>query len=50
MDQWLSYARSRNETAHDYDGVKAQAALELIADFIDDAVGLYQTMSGEPWE
>ena len=50
VDQWLSYAKSRNDTSHDYDGEKAQATLALIADFIDDAIGLYQTMSGEPWE
>ena len=50
MDQWLLYAQRRNDTAHDYDGEKAQAALGVMADFIDDAIGLYQIMSGETWE
>ena len=50
VDQWLLYADRRNDTTHDYDGEKAQAALDVMADFIDDAVGLYQTMSGETWE
>ena len=50
VDQWLLYTQRRNDTAHDYDGEKAQAALDVMADFIDDAIGLYQTMSGEPWE
>ena len=50
MEQWLLYADKRNATAHDYDGEKAKASLDIMADFIDDAIGLYQTMSGETWE
>ena len=50
MDQWLLYADKRNATAHDYDGEKAKASLDVMAGFIDDAIGLYQTMSGETWE
>lgn len=50
LEQWLTYADARVDTAHDYSGEKAQAALELMKDFIDDAVGLYQTMSQESWE
>ena len=50
MEQWLLYADKRNATAHDYDGEKAKSCLDIMADFIDDAVGLYQTMSGETWE
>ena len=50
MEQWLLYADKRNDTTHDYDGEKAKASLAVMADFIDDAVGLYQTMSGSPWE
>ena len=49
LEQWLRYADARVDTAHDYDGEKAQACLELMPDFIDDAIGLYQTMSGETW-
>ena len=50
MEQWLSYADARIDTAHDYSGEKAQACLEIIEDFIDDAIGLYQTMSEETWD
>ena len=50
VEQWLLYADKRNDTAHDYDCEKAKASLDVMADFIDDAIGLYQTMSGEPWE
>ena len=50
LDQWLQYADARVATLHDYDGEKAKACLELIPDFIDDAIGLYQTMTCETWE
>ena len=46
LEQWLQYAQTRIDTSHDYDGEKAQASLELMHDFIDDAIGLYQTMTG----
>ena len=50
LDQWLKYAEARIDTSHDYDGEKAQACLELMPDFVDDAIGLYQTMTGTAWE
>ena len=50
VEQWLLYADKRNATAHDYNGEKAKASLDVMADCIDDAVGLYQTMSGDPWK
>ena len=50
LEQWLNYADARVGTSHDYDGQKAQACLALVPAFIDDAIGLYQTMSGATWE
>lgn len=50
LEQWIGYLNARNSTAHDYDGEKALASLVRVPDFIDDAIGLYQTMSGLPWE
>ena len=50
LEQWLQYAQARIDTSHDYDGEKAKACLELMPDFIDDAIGLYQTMTGTTWE
>ena len=50
LEQWFQYVEARIGTSHDYDGEKAQACLELMPDFIDDAVGLYQTMSGDTWD
>lgn len=50
VDQWLKYAEARIDTAHDYSGDKAAGALLVIGDFIDDAIGLYQTMTKTTWE
>ena len=50
VEQWLRYADGRIGTSHDYSGEKAQACLEIMSDFIDDAIGLYQTMTQETWE
>ena len=50
LEQWLRYADGRIDTSHDYDGEKAKACLALVPDFIDDAVDLYQTLSGKSWE
>ncbi len=50
LDQWLHYADARVDTAHDYSGEKAQACVELMDDFIDDAIDLYETMSEEEWD
>jgi nucleotidyltransferase substrate binding protein (TIGR01987 family) len=50
VEQWLKYAEARTNTAHDYSGEKAEEALALMGDFIDDAIGLYQTMTGTTWE
>ena len=48
--QWDRYVDARIDTSHDYSGEKACRALAIVGDFIDDAMGLYQTMTGETWE
>ena len=50
LEEWFGYADARTGSAHDYSGEKAQACLDIMGTFIDDAIGLYQTMSGETWE
>ena len=50
LKQWFRYADARIDTSHDYDGDKAEACIAIIPDFIDDAIGLFQTMSGSTWE
>lgn len=49
-EQWIAYADARIGTSHDYSGEKVKEALEVMEAFIDDAIGLYQTMSGKTWE
>ncbi len=50
LEDWLEYAEARINTSHDYDGEKAKACLALMPTFIDDAIGLYQTMTEQIWE
>jgi len=50
IEQWLHYANARIDTANDYDKDKAEQCLILMKDFIDDAIGLYQTMTRTTWE
>ncbi len=48
--QWDQYIRARIDTTHDYSGEEAEKALGIVGAFIDDAIGLYETMTGETWE
>jgi len=50
IENWLGYAKARVNTSHDYSGEKAQDALAVMGDFIEDAIGLFQTLSGDTWE
>ncbi|MBF0135684.1 MAG: nucleotidyltransferase substrate binding protein [Magnetococcales bacterium] len=50
VEQWLQYADARIGTSHDYSGDKAVQALAVMETFIADAIGLYRTMTGTPWE
>jgi nucleotidyltransferase substrate binding protein (TIGR01987 family) len=49
IDEWLSYAKARTDTVHDYSGEKAQDALKRVPSFVADARALYCAMSGETW-
>jgi len=49
-ESWFEYVQARIGTSHDHDGEKAKACLKLMPNFIDDAIGLYQTMTAETWE
>jgi nucleotidyltransferase substrate binding protein (TIGR01987 family) len=50
VEQWLKYADARTSTAHDYSGEKAAETLLIVADFITDAIGLYESMTGVTWK
>lgn len=49
VENWLGYANTRIATAHDYSGEKAREALASMEAFIQDAIGLYQKLSGRKW-
>lgn len=46
---WLRYAQARVNTSHDYIGEKAEECLALMGDFIENAIHLYQKLTGEKW-
>lgn len=50
VKRWLEYAEHRVRTAHDYSLSKAEDCLAATGDFIADAMALYETMTGEPWD
>lgn len=50
LESWFEYVQARIGTSHDYDGEKAKACPELMRNFIDDAIELYQTMTAKTWE
>ena len=50
VEQWFKYAQARIDTSHDYDGEKAKACLQLIPEFLIDAVVLLGVLRGEEWE
>ena len=49
-EQWELYIQTRIDTTHDYDREKAANAIAVMPEFIDDAIELYTTMTGEDWE
>jgi len=50
IEAWLGYARARVNTSHDYSGEKAQDALDSMGDFVNDAIVLYEKLSGKAWQ
>ena len=50
VERWMEYIDLRIGTAHDYSGEKAAAALARVDEFIADAIGLYEVITGESWE
>ncbi len=50
IENWFKYNQARINTSHDYSGIKAEDALEIMKEFIDDAIELYKTMTNETWK
>jgi len=49
VEQWFDYNQARIYTSHDYDAEKTKACLDLISDFIEDAIVLRGEMTGRVW-
>ena len=50
IELWLQYAKTHVATAHDYSGEKANDALKMMSNFVDDAINLYPILSGKSWK
>ncbi len=50
IEQWITYVEARINTSHDYSENKAYSVLDIMDDFISDAIDLYITMTGKTWE
>ncbi len=50
IEQWFRYNDARNDTAQDYDAEKAKACLDLVPDFLEEAIALYSEIKGISWQ
>lgn len=49
LEDWFAYNQARIDTSHDYNCEKADACLEVVPRFIQDAILLHQRMTGQQW-
>ncbi|MGI9371857.1 MAG: nucleotidyltransferase substrate binding protein [Hyphomicrobiales bacterium] len=49
IEQWFKYINARSASSHEDSKARMPAIHALMPDFIDDAISLYQTMSGKSW-
>ena len=50
VDKWFEYLKIRNKVVHEYGIERINDLAKLMPDFIGDAIDMYQTMTGQPWE
>ncbi len=50
LERWIEYAEARVATSHDYSGEKAADCLTQIDDYINDAILLYEKLTGSKWK
>ena len=48
--KWIVFMEKRNGTSHDYSGDKADAAIQVLGVYIQEAIILYERMTGETWK
>ena len=49
VERWLSYANSRIDTAENYSGERVENCISMMSEFISDAIGLYEILTGNRW-
>ncbi len=50
IESWNEYNQARINTSHDYAEEKALSTINVISDFIKDAIELYEQLSDEKWK
>ena len=50
ITELLDYVKIRNASTHEYGEDRSDEVIAILKSFIDDAIGLYQTMTGKTWE
>ncbi len=50
LDVWFGYVDARIDTSHDYSEEKAYSVLDIMENFIADAIDLYIVMTQKEWE
>jgi len=50
VEKWFKYVKARIDIYHDYIGENTTARMQIIPDFVADAIVLYCKMSGKKWE
>ena len=48
VEQWFTYVNVRNAAAHDHDMEKANDAVVILPDYIEDSKALFQNMKAQP--
>ena len=49
QDQWCGYVKARVSISEDCDSTKIENCITLVPSFLDDAIRLYETMTGKKW-
>jgi nucleotidyltransferase substrate binding protein (TIGR01987 family) len=49
-ETWLEFLDKRNASSHDYSGDKADSAIKIVGYYIQEAITLYERMTGEAWK
>ena len=50
IEKWLDYSQARIDTTHGYNEEKMRSALKIVGNFINDAIDLFEILTGTKWK